>query len=105
MSNFGRLSSIYISIVKSFEKFLLKQRNIEEVNNWDKIKSVMFMCHKVEEILNQFELEEKTQFLLKSAKKALSDNADYFNHSYKQLIHSDLGPGNIVFCVNNFELP
>lgn len=78
-----------------------KATELEEVNNWDKLKSVEFMCHKVEEILNQFELEEKTQFLLRSAKKALSDHTDYFNRNNKQLIHSDLGPGNIVFCDKN----
>ncbi|NOU94337.1 phosphotransferase [Paenibacillus sp. LMG 31456] len=100
----------FISIIKYLYKYnqILREvpfeaNEIEEVNNWDKVKSVVFICHKVEEILNEFELEEKSKFLLKNAKKVLSDHADYFNRNNKQLIHSDLGPGNIVFCNNKIQ--
>lgn len=100
----------FFSIIKYLYKYnqILREvpfeaTELEEVNHWDKVKSVVFMCHKVEEILNQFELEEKSKFLLKSAKKTLLDHADYFNRNNKQLIHSDLGPGNIVFCDNKIQ--
>ncbi|EFM10659.1 hypothetical protein PaecuDRAFT_2571 [Paenibacillus curdlanolyticus YK9] len=71
---------------------------IEEVNNWDKLKSVAFMCRKVEEFLQTFELDERVRWLLKRAQLVLSEHVDYFNRAPKQLIHADLGPGNIVFC-------
>lgn len=80
-----------------------EETEIEEVNYWDKVKSVVFLCDKVDEILKQFELEEKHKFLLKSAQKALSDYMDDFNRNPKQLIHSDVGPGNVVFCGNKIQ--
>jgi Ser/Thr protein kinase RdoA (MazF antagonist) len=77
--------------------------DIKQVNIWDKVKSVEFMCDSIESIIDQCLLDSKVQFLLRNSRNILLDNVNYFNNVQKQLIHSDLGPGNIVFKDNKIK--
>lgn len=96
-----------VSYLRKYHQILrqvpFEETEIEEKNAWDKVKSVVFLCDQVDEIVKQFELEEKQRFLLRSAQKVLSDYMDDFNRNPKQLIHSDVGPGNVVFCGNKIQ--
>jgi Ser/Thr protein kinase RdoA (MazF antagonist) len=96
-----------VSYMNNYNKFLREvpflPQEIEEINIWDKVKSVAFMCDSIESIIDHCCLDSSTQFLLRNARKIISKNVNYYSNNQKQLIHSDLGPGNVIFTDNKIQ--
>jgi Ser/Thr protein kinase RdoA (MazF antagonist) len=68
---------------------------IKEFNIWDKAKSLDFLINRFE--YKNLSLEQSNILLIEKAIQILSDNIDMLLKIPKQLIHSDLGPDNILF--------
>jgi len=67
------------------------------VNVWDKVKSTDFLCDNINNVLDGCEFSPHDRQFLSDAGKLLVENRNFLQSSRKQLIHTDLGPGNIVF--------
>jgi len=68
------------------------------VNVWDKVKSTEFLCDNINYVLAKCEFNPYDRQLLSDAGKLLVKNRDVLQGNPKQLIHTDLGPGNIIFA-------
>jgi hypothetical protein len=76
---------------------------IEQVNTWDQAKSTEFICKHTESIIQQCGFDSGTVLLFTSARNMLAAHRDHLLNNKKQLIHSDLGPGNIIFHDNKIR--
>lgn len=94
---FSAIVQIMRSYNTSLAKVPFRPEEIEVLNSWDRVSRVSWMCEQVEALAEQRGLNPKERQLLRNAAKLLSANLDFFHSSPKQLIHADLGPGNIIF--------
>ncbi|WP_282940225.1 phosphotransferase [Paenibacillus sp. RC67] len=81
-------------------KVPFQPEEIQTLNSWDRVKSVQWMSRHLESIIEQCQFDSAAQALIRNAGKLLSEYLDFFHLTPKQLIHADLGPGNVIFYEN-----
>lgn len=70
---------------------------LQSINIWDQAKSTGFLCENIETLLARCNFQRHDREILSDAGKLLVENRSYLEGKAKQLIHTDLGPGNLVF--------
>ncbi len=71
---------------------------LQSINVWDKVKSTDFLCDNITNVLASCDFNPCDRQLLSDAGRLLVENRNFLQGNRRQLIHTDLGPGNIIFA-------
>ncbi|MGE5560779.1 MAG: phosphotransferase enzyme family protein [Chloroflexota bacterium] len=71
---------------------------LSRVNIWDLVKSTDFLRQSAATIAERSDVAGWQRSLLNTATGVLADNSALLERAPKQLIHADVGPGNVIFA-------
>lgn len=88
---------------QALRKVPFAPEEIWQLNNWDRVKSVQFLYDNIEPLITHVQMDDQACQLLRQARNILKESMTFFQNNSKQLLHSDLGPDNIVFYGNEIR--
>ncbi|WBW95130.1 phosphotransferase [Oceanirhabdus sp. W0125-5] len=87
---------------QELKKIHIEENEFQIENDWDRIKSLDYVCNEVPKRISDLNIEPKFKEELLSGISVLSKYKIFLDNMDKQIIHSDLGADN--FLVSNREI-
>lgn len=81
---------------QELKKVKIEQLELEVINDWDRIRSLDYICNEVYQRIINIKIDQEWKEVLFQVIEILNNNKNYINKLPKQLIHSDLSADNFI---------